>query len=121
MKQRGSGHIITVGSISAKQVYPGGSIYCATKHAVNAITRSLRMELLGSGIRVSECDPGMVETEFSLVRFAGDESKAKAVYKGVVPLTGEDVGELDVFRNWPMSHYVSSRNPGFYGRSTRAC
>lgn len=72
-------------------------MYSGTKHFLNAATRALRHELLGSNIRVSECLPGMVETEFSIVRFGGDEEKAKSVYKGVTPLTGEDVAEMLVF------------------------
>ncbi|TPX41836.1 hypothetical protein SeLEV6574_g05902 [Synchytrium endobioticum] len=97
MKTRNQGNIINVGSISGREVYPGGGVYCATKHAVDALTRSLRMELVSTPINVTGIDPGLVETEFSIVRFGGDKSKADAVYKGVQPLTGQDVAECIVF------------------------
>lgn len=97
MVARKGGHIINIGSIAGHQAYPGGSVYCATKHAVRAITESLRMETLEHNIRVSTVDPGMVETEFSDVRFYGDKEKAKNVYKGLEPLTGEDIAETVVF------------------------
>ncbi len=97
MVERGSGHVINLGSIAGHEAYPKGSVYCATKHAVAAITRSLRMDLLGTGVRVSSVDPGMVETEFSIVRFNGDEQKAKEVYKGLTPLTGKDIAEAIQF------------------------
>ncbi|KAJ3011364.1 hypothetical protein HKX48_006865 [Thoreauomyces humboldtii] len=82
MKKRGSGHIINISSISGKEVYPGGGVYCASKHAVDALTRTLRMELVDTPINVTSIEPGLVETEFSIVRFAGDKAKADAVYKG---------------------------------------
>ncbi|TPX34920.1 hypothetical protein SmJEL517_g02596 [Synchytrium microbalum] len=97
MKERGAGNIINVGSIAGREAYPGGGVYCASKHAVDAITRSLRMELISTPINVTGIDPGMVETEFSVVRFAGDKAKADAVYKGVDPLTGTDIAECIVF------------------------
>ena len=97
MVERKGGHIINVGSIAGHQAYPGGSVYCATKHAVRAITESLRMETLEHNIKVSTVDPGMVETEFSDVRFYGDKEKAKNVYKGLEPLTGEDIADTVVF------------------------
>lgn len=92
MIARKAGHLIHLGSIAGEQVYEGGGIYCATKFAVRAISRTLRLELLGTGIRVTEIAPGMVETEFSVVRF-GSEEKAKAVYQGVDPLTAADIAD----------------------------
>ncbi|KAJ3344427.1 hypothetical protein HDU83_005256 [Entophlyctis luteolus] len=103
MKSRNAGYIINISSISGTQVYPGGGIYCATKHAVDAITRTLRLELVSTQINVTSIDPGMVETEFSVVRFRGDQTRADAVYKGLQPLSGQDVAEMVVF--------VASRRP----------
>ncbi|CAJ0845912.1 2527_t:CDS:10 [Entrophospora sp. SA101] len=97
MKERQKGHIINVGSISGKQVYDKGSVYCATKHAVNAISKTLLLELVDTPIRVTEINPGMVETEFSIVRFYGDKEKANKVYEGLTPLNGTDVAEIIVF------------------------
>jgi len=97
MVARGSGHIINIGSIAGHDVYPGGNVYCATKFAVNAISRGLRMDLTGTPLRVSSVDPGMVETEFSLVRFHGDREKADKVYKGLQPLTPDDIAAAVVF------------------------
>ncbi|CAG8640444.1 39415_t:CDS:10 [Gigaspora margarita] len=91
MKERQKGHIINIGSISGKQVYPNGGVYCASKHAVNAISRTLLNELVDTPIRVTEINPGMVETEFSVIRFGGDKSRADKVYDGLTPLTGEDI------------------------------
>ncbi|CAM1511072.1 Fc.00g085850.m01.CDS01 [Cosmosporella sp. VM-42] len=93
----GSGDIINVGSIAGREPYPGGSIYCATKAAVRSFTDSLRKELIASRVRVIEVDPGQVETEFSVVRFYGDKSKADAVYAGCEPLTPNDIAEIIVF------------------------
>jgi NADP-dependent 3-hydroxy acid dehydrogenase YdfG len=93
LERSGEGHIVVVGSVAGVEVYPGGAGYTAAKHAANAVTRTLRLELLGKQIRVSEVAPGMVETEFSLVRFEGDEEKAARVYEGTNPLTGEDVAD----------------------------
>lgn len=92
-----SGDIINIGSIAGREPYQGGSIYCATKAAVRSFTDALRRELIATRIRVIEIDPGQVETEFSVVRFGGDKEKAKKVYEGVEPLTGEDIAEVVVF------------------------
>lgn len=93
MASRASGHIITLGSVAGRQVYPGGGVYCATKYAVRAIYESLRIEHVGSGLRFTTVDPGMVETDFSLTRFRGDEERAAAVYANTTPLTPEDVAD----------------------------
>lgn len=93
----GRGDIINIGSIAGREPYPGGSIYCATKAAVRSFTDALRKELIASRVRVIEIDPGQVETEFSVVRFGGDKEKAKKVYEGVEPLTGDDIAEVVVF------------------------
>ncbi|MFI3281466.1 MAG: SDR family NAD(P)-dependent oxidoreductase [Rikenellaceae bacterium] len=87
------GHIINIGSIAGTEAYENGAVYCASKHAVHAITQSMRSDLLESNIKVSEIRPGMVETEFSTVRFHGDQQRADNVYTGVVPLTGADIAE----------------------------
>ncbi len=92
LKEAG-GHIVNIGSIAGFEIYPGGGGYIASKHAVRALTKTLRLELLGTGVRVTEIAPGMVETEFSLVRFDGDAERAKTPYEGVEPLTGEDVAD----------------------------
>ena len=97
MVERGRGHVINLGSVAGHEVYPGGAVYCATKHAVAAITQGLRMDVLGTGIRVSTVDPGMVETEFSVVRFHGDEARAKNVYRGMTALTADDIAETIVW------------------------
>jgi NADP-dependent 3-hydroxy acid dehydrogenase YdfG len=89
----GDGHVITIGSIAGIEPYPGGAGYNAAKHAVRAVMDVLRMELLGQPVRVSEIDPGMVETEFSVMRFDGDEARAAKVYEGVTPLTAEDIAD----------------------------
>jgi NADP-dependent 3-hydroxy acid dehydrogenase YdfG len=93
IERSGDGHIVVVGSVAGVEVYPGGAGYTAVKHAANAVTRTLRIELLGKPIRVSEVAPGMVETEFSLVRFEGDRERADAVYEGTTPLSAEDVAD----------------------------
>lgn len=97
MLKKGQGHIINIGSIAGHEPYPKGAVYCATKHAVDAITKSLRMDLVDKNIRVSTIDPGMVETNFSVIRFHGDEEKAKNVYKGLTPLTADDIAETILF------------------------
>jgi len=97
MTGRGRGTVVHIGSIAGHQVYPGGNVYCATKHAVRALSDGLRIDLLGSGVRVVSVDPGLVETEFSEVRFRGDTDRAATVYQGLKPLTGDDVAEVVVF------------------------
>lgn len=97
MLERGSGHIIMVGSVAGHLPYAKGSVYCATKRALQSVCGSLRLETLGRGIRVSSVDPGLVETEFSLVRFAGDAERASRVYEGVHALTSEDIAECILF------------------------
>lgn len=87
------GHVVNIGSVAGRQVYPKGHVYNATKFAVRALTEGLRLDLQGTGIRVTEIQPGMVESEFSLVRFKGDEGKAESVYKGLTPLSPADVAE----------------------------
>jgi 3-hydroxy acid dehydrogenase/malonic semialdehyde reductase len=97
MAERKSGHIINIGSIAGKEVYPKGNVYCASKHAVDAITNGMRLDLNEFGIKVTGIHPGLVETEFSLVRFKGDEHRAEKVYEGIQPLKAEDVAEVIVF------------------------
>ena len=94
---RQSGHIINISSIAGIEVYPNGSVYCASKHAVNAITKGLRLDMVKHGIKVSSVSPGMAETEFSVVRYHGDEEKAKAVYTGLTPLNAEDIADAVEF------------------------
>jgi serine 3-dehydrogenase len=95
---RGRGIVIHLGSIAGRQLYPGGNVYCASKHAVRALNEGLRLDLLGTGVRVATVDPGMVgQTEFSLVRFHGDADRAAGVYRGVTPLAPDDVAEVIVF------------------------
>lgn len=97
MVQRRQGTIVNVGSVAGLEAYPGGAVYCATKAGVRSISKALRHELLGTGVRVCNVEPGAVETEFSEVRFHGDEARAKAVYQGFDPLTAQDVAETIVF------------------------
>jgi 3-hydroxy acid dehydrogenase/malonic semialdehyde reductase len=94
MVARGKGHIFNIGSIAGKAAYEGGNVYCATKSAVDSLTRSMRIDLLKHNIRVTQIAPGMAETEFSIVRFKGNEDKANAVYKGIKALTAEDIAEV---------------------------
>jgi len=97
MVERGKGHIINIGSISAYQVYSGGVVYCATKFALRAISEGLKMDLHGTPIRVSSVDPGMVDTHFSMTRFKGDRAKANAMYQGMTPLNAEDIADAVVY------------------------
>jgi len=97
MRSRGSGHIVVLGSIAGFEVYPGGAGYTAAKHAVNAVCRTLRLELVAEPIRITEVAPGMVDTEFSTVRFAGDAERAASVYAGLTPLTAQDVADVVAF------------------------
>ncbi len=87
------GHVINIGSIAGKEVYPNGNVYCATKHAVDAITKAMRIELVKDGIKVTQIAPGAIETEFSVVRFKGNSEKAKSVYNGYKPLEPDDIAE----------------------------
>jgi 3-hydroxy acid dehydrogenase / malonic semialdehyde reductase len=94
MKQRSSGHIINISSTAGKVVYKNGNVYCATKFAVDALTQSMRIDLLPYGVKVTSINPGMAETEFSLVRFGGDETRAKNVYQDMHPLRAEDIADV---------------------------
>jgi serine 3-dehydrogenase len=97
MVERGRGHVINIGSIAGRYVYPNGGVYCATKFAVHALTQGLKMDLHGTPVRVSTVDPGLVETEFSQVRFEGDAERAAQVYAGMTPLTAADVADAVVY------------------------
>jgi len=97
MVDRKSGHILNIGSIAGHQAYRGGAVYCATKFAVNAINTSMKMDLHGTGVRVSMISPGMVNTDFSTTRFYGDQEKANAVYTGMTPLSAEDIADVALF------------------------
>lgn len=104
MAERKSGHIINIGSIAGKEVYPNGNVYSASKHAVDAINKGMRIDLNGMGIRVGAINPGLVETGFSEVRFKGDSERAKTVYEGYKPLTPDDIAEIIVFMVTRPSH-----------------
>jgi NADP-dependent 3-hydroxy acid dehydrogenase YdfG len=97
MVKRKQGHIINIGSIAGKEVYPNGNVYCGTKHAVDAITKGMRIDLVHDNVKVTGIHPGMVDTEFSLVRFKGDKQKADSVYNDLVPLYANDIAEAVVF------------------------
>lgn len=97
MVERKKGHVINIGSIAGREVYPAGNVYCATKHAVRALTKGMQIDLNGTGVRVTSVDPGMVETEFSIVRFHGDAAKAEGVYRGMTPLSASDVADAILF------------------------
>lgn len=96
-KQQEKGHIINIGSIAGKEVYPAGNVYCASKHAVDALTKGMRIDLLPFHIKVTQIAPGAAETEFSLVRFKGDEKTANSVYEGYTPLYAQDIAEAIAF------------------------
>ena len=106
MTQRNSGHIINIGSIAGKEVYPNGNVYCASKHAVDALTNGMRMDLNSFGIKVMGIHPGLVETEFSLVRFKGDTQRAGTVYKGYSPLLAQDIADIVEFALTRPPHVV---------------
>jgi len=97
MIERGRGDLLLLGSVAGRQVYPGGNVYCATKHAVRALYEALRIDAAGTGVRFTTVDPGLVRTEFANVRFRGDAAKASAVYEGMTPLTPEDVADAALF------------------------
>ena len=97
MVEQQRGHIINIGSVAGHETYPMGNVYAATKFAVDALTKSIRMDVLDKNIKVSTVDPGLVETEFSVVRFSGDEEKAGNVYKGIVPLTAVDIADAVLY------------------------
>ena len=97
MVERGKGHIINIGSVAGDAAYPGGSVYCATKAAVKVLSDGLRMDLVDTPLRVTNVKPGLVETNFSVTRFAGDKERADKVYQGIKPLTGEDIAEVVYF------------------------
>lgn len=97
MVERKKGHVINIGSVAGKEVYENGNVYCATKHAVDALSRAMRIDLLKDKIKVTNIAPGLVNTEFSTVRFKGDKKRADRVYKGLTPLNGPDVAEAILF------------------------
>jgi 3-hydroxy acid dehydrogenase/malonic semialdehyde reductase len=97
MVERGKGHVINIGSIAGREVYPLGNVYCATKSAVGALTKGMRLDLNGTGVRVSTVDPGLTETEFSVVRFRGDTERAAKAYRGYRPLAAEDIADAVVY------------------------
>lgn len=104
MVYRKSGHIVNISSIAGKEVYANGNVYCASKHAVDALTKGMRLDLYKHGIKVTSINPGMVETEFSNIRFKGDEKRAAKVYEGVTPLTAEDIADTILFCVTRMAH-----------------
>jgi NADP-dependent 3-hydroxy acid dehydrogenase YdfG len=106
MVKRNGGHIINIGSIAGKEVYANGNVYCASKFAVDALTKGLRIDLNAHSIKVTAIHPGLVETEFSLVRFKGDEARASSVYKGIDPLLGQDIADLILFVLTRPAHVV---------------
>jgi len=109
MVVRGRGHVVNLGSTAGELAYPGGAVYCGTKAAERLINDGLRQDVLGTPVRVTSVDPGMVETDFSLVRFRGDQERASKVYKGVTPLTAEDVAEVIVWATRRPDHVNIAR------------
>lgn len=97
MVGRKSGHVVNIGSLAGREVYPNGNVYCTTKHAVKAISKGMLVDLNGTGVRVTNLDPGLVETEFSEVRFRCDKDRAEKIYQGYIPLTSRDVAEVVLF------------------------
>lgn len=106
MVERRSGHVINIGSIAGREVYAGGNVYCASKFAVDALTKGMRIDLNAAGIKVTQISPGLVETEFSAVRFKGDPERASIPYKGLQPLHGEDIADLILFALTRPTHVV---------------
>jgi NADP-dependent 3-hydroxy acid dehydrogenase YdfG len=106
MAERKSGHVVNIGSIAGKEVYPNGNVYSASKFAVDALTRGMRIDLNASGIKVTSINPGMVETEFSLVRFKGDKERSATVYKGLDPLKGKDIADIILYTITRPPHVV---------------
>lgn len=94
MKERKSGHVINIGSIAGKETYPNGNVYCATKHAVDSLSKAMRIDMVEYGVKVTQIAPGAIDTEFSTVRFKGDKEKAESVYKGFTPLYANDVADV---------------------------
>lgn len=106
MAERKTGHVVNIGSIAGKEVYPNGNVYSASKFAVDALTRGMRIDLNGNGIKVTSINPGMVETEFSLVRFKGDAQRAAQTYKGLDPLKAKDIADIILFTITRPPHVV---------------
>jgi len=108
MTARKSGHIINIGSVAGRETYPKGNVYCASKHAVDSLSKAMRTDMLPYGIKVTQVRPGLVETEFSLVRFKGDAEKAANTYRGFEPLKGEDIAEVTYYCTTLPPHVVVS-------------
>lgn len=106
MVARGRGHVVNIGSIAGKEVYPNGNVYCASKFAVDALTKGMRLDLNGHNIKVTAIHPGLVETEFSLVRFKGDAPRASHVYQGLTPLAGKDIADIVLYVLGAPDHVV---------------